>query len=99
MDELWADYLEEIREAREGAPWQSWSGKDPLHIFLREATDLFAALKDRIRRELEEPAEDKTQEFDRGATWTYMINDQPFGTLEQRMAAGLRRKIRALLRS
>jgi hypothetical protein len=70
-----------------------------LHIFLREATDLFAALKDRIRRELEEPAEDKTQEFDRGATWTYMINDQPFGTLEQRMAAGLRRKIRALLRS
>jgi preprotein translocase subunit SecA len=99
MDELWADHLEEIREAREGAPWQSWSGKDPLHIFLREATDLFAALKDRIRQDLEESAADKAQEFERGATWTYMINDQPFGTLEQRMAAGLRRKIRAVLRS
>jgi hypothetical protein len=29
----------------------------------------------------------------RGATWTYLITDMPFGTIQERITAGLRKKL------
>jgi hypothetical protein len=34
----------------------------------------------------------QAERFERGATWTYITNDQPFGTLGERIMKGLRRK-------
>jgi hypothetical protein len=31
--------------------------------------------------------------FERGATWTYLSTDQPFGTIGERIIKGLRRKL------
>jgi len=31
--------------------------------------------------------------FEPGATWTYLTTDQPFGTLSERIAKGVRRAI------
>jgi hypothetical protein len=30
---------------------------------------------------------------ERGATWTYLTTDQPFGSIEERIVDGLRRKL------
>jgi hypothetical protein len=35
--------------------------------------------------------------FDRGATWTYVINDQPFGNMSERFMKGLIQRIRQVI--
>ncbi len=99
VDDLWADYLAAVAELRHGIHWHAWAGRDPLNEFLHLATDLYKELQDRIAEETETAlARDDLDlsaldGFDRGATWTYLINDNPFGTLTDRLARGLRRKL------
>jgi len=94
IDERWADYLAAVEDLRDGIPWVSLGGKDPFPGFIQEATRLF----EEVRLNIEENAEEIPDEpVDRGATWTYMINDQPFGSLTDRLVAGLRRRVRDLL--
>jgi preprotein translocase subunit SecA len=103
IDELWADYLANVAELRGGIHWVSWGGRDPLYEFLTSLQEIYAD----FQRLLEEDIADafataqirngqihfqKGERFERGATWTYLTTDQPFGTLGARIMKGLRRK-------
>jgi preprotein translocase subunit SecA len=98
IDDLWADYLAAITELREGVPWVSWGGRDPLHEYLTSVHALFTRLEAEIDPELGTPLEEaeasEMDPSDRGATWTYLTTDQPFGTATERVMRGLMRKYR-----
>lgn len=103
VDDLWADYLANVAELKGGIHWVSWGNRDPLYEFL---TGEQAIYEDFHRLLIEGVAQAFTtaevrngvihfrepERFDRGATWTYITTDQPFGTLGERIVKGLRRK-------
>jgi preprotein translocase subunit SecA len=89
IDLLWADYLEWIAELREGIHLRSWGGREPFQEYLADATRTFDELLARLERIAS--GEDPPDATAIGATWTYMISDQPFGTMQERMIAGARR--------
>ncbi len=94
IDGLWADHLAYVTELRNGTVWLALAGKDPLPSFLQSARELF----ERLLTDLEEPAEvERSIPAQRGATWTYVIKDQPFGNLTDRLCAGLRRRLREII--
>jgi preprotein translocase subunit SecA len=103
IDDLWSDYLAAITELRAGIHWESWTGKDPLHTFLTRANEIFDEVQQRIEEETLEALEgdesgaEIEDAFDRSATWTYLINDQPFGTMMERWAKAVGNRIRAML--
>jgi preprotein translocase subunit SecA len=96
IDDLWADYLATITDLREGVQWISWGGRDPLHEYLTSVHALFTQLEARIDEEIQgRLAEAEAGGLDpsqRGATWTYLTTDQPFGTATERIMRGLVRK-------
>ena len=99
IDDLWADYLATITDLREGVQWLSWGGRDPLHEYLTSVHALFTRLEEQLPAEIaqrlgevEESGLDPSQ---RGATWTYLTTDQPFGTATERIMRGLVRKYRS----
>ena len=103
IDDLWADYLANIAELRGGIHWVSWGGRDPLHSFLTGAQEIYADMHVRLNQEIADafasaeirdgeiriPNEDR---FERGAMWTYLTTDQPFGGLGERIAKGIRQR-------
>jgi preprotein translocase subunit SecA len=96
IEDLWADYLATITDLREGVQWLSWGGRDPLHEYLTSVHSLFTQLEEQIDEEIaqrlgeaEAAGLDPSQ---RGATWTYLTTDQPFGTATERIMRGLVRK-------
>jgi len=99
IDDAWADYLAAITDLREGIQWVSWGGRDPLHEYLTRVDALFQELEARIAEEIPERlAAAESGGFDpseRGATWTYLTTDQPFGTASERIMRGVMRKIRS----
>src|SRR6266567_176925 len=84
IDDLWSDYLAEIADYRSGVHWVSWGGRDPLHEYLTTVDSMFQELQARIEKEstkrLKEAEAKGIQPSQRGATWTYLTTDQPFGT-------------------
>jgi preprotein translocase subunit SecA len=94
IDDQWADYLATITDLREGVQWLSWGGRDPLHEYLTSVHALFVQMDEgldaEIARHAEESGLDPSQ---RGATWTYLTTDQPFGTATERIMRGLVRKL------
>jgi preprotein translocase subunit SecA len=93
IDDLWADYLANIAELRGGIHWVSWGGRDPLHSFLTGAQEIYADFKARLDEEIADALANPNQErFERGATWTYLTTDQPFGTLGERIAKSIRQR-------
>jgi preprotein translocase subunit SecA len=98
IDSAWSDYLAAIEELREGIHWRSWGGREPFHEFIRDAEKIFADLMTRVEAIAE--GEDSPEPSAIGATWTYLVNDNPFGTMGERIAAGVRRAMldRGLLR-
>ena len=97
IDDLWADYLAAITDLREGVQWLSWGGRDPLHEYLTSVHSLFTQLEEQldgeIARRLEEAQDSGLDPTQRGATWTYLTTDQPFGTATERIMRGLVRKL------
>ncbi len=103
IDDLWADYLANVTELRGGIHWVSWGGRDPLYEFLTGVEEIYSEMQARLEEDVSEAFatavvrdgqirfRDETQ-FERGATWTYLTTDQPFGTLGERIVKGLRRK-------
>ncbi len=103
IDDIWADYLANVAELRGGIHWVSWGGRDPLYEYLTGVQEIYADLHWRLKEELADafagaelrdgkfrfPNEER---FERGATWTYLTTDQPFGTFSERIAKGLRRR-------
>jgi preprotein translocase subunit SecA len=90
IDDQWADYLAAITDLREGVQWLSWGGRDPLHEYLTSVHAIFTQLEEQLDAEIAQPGLDPTQ---RGATWTYLTTDQPFGTATERIMRGLVRKL------
>ena len=108
IDDLWADYLARLEDFRAGIPWQSYASspafilsldrRTPHSAFLRQIDEWFpeleAAIPEEIARRLAEADESQTASLgDRGAVWTYLTTDQPFGTWTERFLKGLRRKM------
>lgn len=98
MDDLWAEHLAAITELREGIHWVELGGRVPLHEYLLEVHKRFEDLQARIPAEimtrLAEAESGRSDPARRGATWTYLTSDQPFGNLSERIARGLVRKYR-----
>ena len=107
IDDVWSDYLARIAELRSGLPWLSWghTGLPGLTLDRRDAqyeyaqkihewfSELEATLPGEIaKRVAEAQAEGRSVPSERGAVWTYLTTDQPFGSWNQRFLRGLRRK-------
>jgi preprotein translocase subunit SecA len=101
MDSLWSDHLAAVTELRSGVQWVSWGGRDPLFEYLKSVDQAFqemmASVDDEITAEIEAAKESGTDPTQRGATWTYLTTDNPFGTLGERILKGLVRKAAGLL--
>ncbi len=96
IDDLWAHYLAEIADYRAGIHLVSWS-RDPLHEYLITVHKTFTRFRSRIEKESERRlAEAETKGIlprQRGATWTYLTSDQPFGPATERILRGLVRMV------
>ena len=90
MDDLWADHLARASEYRSGVHWVSWGGFDPHREYLLKIDEWFremeAALPDEIARRVESEG---AEPADRGAVWTYLTTDQPFGRWKREFARRL----------
>ena len=97
FDDLWSDYLGEIADYRSGIHWISWSGRDPLHEYLVTVDRMFQELQIRLEEEsarrLAEGEAHGVYPTQRGATWTYLTTDQPFGSVSERLLRGVMRKV------
>jgi preprotein translocase subunit SecA len=86
IDELWSDYLAAITELRSGSAWITLGYGNALGHYLREVHGMFRELEETI--ETTDPVDHAgsmpvTQ--DRGATWTYLTTDEPFGSMTARV--------------
>ena len=100
IDDLWSEYLAGVTDMREGVQWLSWGGRDPLHEYLTAVDSMFHELETRIDEEIqmrlaEAAAGGGVDPTERGATWTYLTTDQPFGTATERIMRGIVRKVMA----
>jgi preprotein translocase subunit SecA len=97
IDDLWSDHLAAITELRGGVHWYSWGGRDPLHEYLTRVDTMYRELEDGLDAEiaarLEEAHDKGIDPTQRGATWTYLTTDQPFGNYTERVLQGLMRKV------
>ncbi len=93
IDDLWAEYLEALTELRSSIHWVSWGGRDPLHEYLKTVDSLYQQLEPQIEEETAKRlAKTQAGGFDasqRGATWTYLTTDRPFGSISERILRGL----------
>jgi preprotein translocase subunit SecA len=92
LDRAWSEHLALIEDIREGIHLQRLGGREPLTEFSRQIIDAFAEMMDRVEEQTIETF--KRLRADGGeidlaalgvggssATWTYLINDDPFSTL------------------
>jgi len=104
FDDLWADYLANVAELKSGIHWVTWAGRDPLHSFLTGVQEIYSDFRQCLKEEIEAAFEQaeirdgviefkETARLQRGATWTYITTDQPFGTLGERITKALRRAL------
>jgi len=102
IDELWSDYLAAVAELRAGTLWISLGGGNPMGDFLRRLHAMFEELQRTIDEEIAsrlESGEITTADWrERGATWTYLTTDEPFGTMTERAMRGLVRMVQKTLR-
>jgi len=91
LDRVWSDHLAWIQDTRESIHLVSLGGKNPLDEFHGQVTDEFLTLPSRIE---EAVLVDLHAVIDDGvspeallarlqapaSTWTYLVNDEPFGS-------------------
>jgi preprotein translocase subunit SecA len=98
IDDLWSDHLASVTELRSGIQWVSWGGRDPLFEFLKQIDEMFrnlmSSLAGEIERRIEEARENGIDPSQRGATWTYLTTDNPFGKLSDRIRKGIVSKVK-----
>ncbi|HMF78551.1 MAG TPA: hypothetical protein VK604_23030 [Bryobacteraceae bacterium] len=100
IDDLWADYLARVAEFRSGLVWLSLASWNPHHEYIRKVHEWFPELEAAIPREIEQRLAEAEggggqDPRERGAVWTYVTTDQPFGTFTERMLHGFRRKMKS----
>ena len=93
IDDLWSEHLAVVTELRQGIQWRHLGGRDPLHEYLLQTHLQFERLQTTIAHEVPVRLADAQQSgidpSQRGATWTYLTTDQPFGNLTERVWRGL----------
>jgi preprotein translocase subunit SecA len=94
IDDGWSDYLAEVAEFRSGLLWHSWGGRDPYQQCMRFIHRAFQEMEDSLPGQIEQRLADAqagigTDPNERGAVWTYVTTDQPFGTMSERIIKGL----------
>jgi preprotein translocase subunit SecA len=96
IDDLWAEYLAANKEIRDGIQWASLGMANPFNEYVRAVHaafgDLQSLISSEIPRRVKEAENTGIDPTERGATWTYLTTDQPFGTWWQRIVRGLIRK-------
>ena len=104
IDRCWAEYLSRVTDIRENIHLVVLANQDPLDEFHKKAGREFADLLKRIDEEIVNTfcsAEITSEGIDLGkeglrgpaSTWTYLINDNPFGDVLQRLFRGLKRTV------
>jgi len=100
IDDLWADYLTAVADLRADAVWISLGAANPFANYIREVHAMFKVFEQTIEEETPERVTQAmlggTNPRERGATWTYLTTDEPFGHLTERIMQGLRRMIRRI---
>jgi preprotein translocase subunit SecA len=98
IDDLWSEYLGELTDLRGGLQWFELGGADPFLEFINRVHALFDELQEKIDEEtpkrLEAAQASGIDPSRRGATWTYLTTDHPFGSWTERVARGLVRMMR-----
>jgi preprotein translocase subunit SecA len=97
IDDAWSDYLGQIVEYRSGVHWLSWGGRDPHREymgFIHQAfMEMETALPGQIAARIAEAkAGIGPDPNERGAVWTYVTTDMPFGTMSERIIKGFARR-------
>jgi preprotein translocase subunit SecA len=89
IDDLWSDYLAVVSELRASTIWVSLGGGNPFREYLRTVHTMFQELirtmDEEIAARLERAATHGIEPRQRGATWTYLTTDEPFGTMTERL--------------
>ena len=101
IDDLWADYLAAVAELRAGTLWLSLGGKDPLRRlssprFTRCSRSWSGRSTRKSARAAGPAAATDAIVRERGATWTYLTTDEPFGPMTERIMRNLVTHIRAI---
>ena len=100
IDDLWADYLTAVADLRADAVWISLGAANPFANYIVQVHAMFKAFEQAIDEEVPARLNDAVaagvDPRERGATWTYLTTDEPFGQLTERIMRGLRRMIRAI---
>lgn len=96
IDDLWADHLAAVAELRSGVHWYQYGGRDPLHEYLTRVDALYREMEGGLVSEIavryERAQATGADPSQRGATWTYLTTDRPFGEYTERVIRGAIRK-------
>jgi preprotein translocase subunit SecA len=97
IDDLWADYLAAIAHLRSGTAWISMGYQDPFQHYLGQVHAMYGELERAFTDELARADADSPRPpaMQRGATWTYLTTDEPFGRMTERFMRRLLRRRRA----
>ena len=89
IDDLWSDYLAVVSELRSSTIWVSLGGANPMRDYIFRVHAMFQELTRTIDQEivarLERALAHGIEPRQRGATWTYLTTDEPFGTMTERL--------------
>jgi preprotein translocase subunit SecA len=103
LDRCWAEHLGDLSEVREGVHLRALGRLDPLDEFHRAAVPAFKQLLPEIERrtlatfeeaEISEEWRPTDEHLIRpSATWTYLVNDNPFGSELDRLISAVARRL------
>ena len=89
IDDIWSDYLAVVSELRASTIWVSLGGGNPFREYLLTVHAMFRELTrtmdEEIAARLERATIEGIEPRQRGATWTYLTTDEPFGTMSERL--------------
>jgi preprotein translocase subunit SecA len=105
LDRSWAEHLAELGAVREGIHLRALGHRDPLSEFHKESIRLFDRFLDQVSQDSAETFRaatitDDGVDLDAAglrrptATWTYLVQDNPFGSDFDRAIRSLRRLLR-----
>lgn len=98
IDELWSDYLTAVNDLRADSVWISLGAANPFANYIVQVHAMFKQFQRTIDEEwparLEQAQIQGVDPRQRGATWTYLTTDEPFGHLTERIMRGLRQMVR-----
>jgi preprotein translocase subunit SecA len=98
LDRNWADHLALVEDVREGIHLQRYGGRQPIDEFHKQIVEAFDTMMQRVRRESVAAFKKVVARGERldlegagvggsTATWTYLVNDNPFSTLGMSLMA------------